>query len=246
MHARPGSSRQYSVPPPQPRPVIGIDADLITHNDMVRTAAPRAYSEAVIRAGGVPLILPPIPGSAARALALCDALVLTGGDDPQTESFGAATDPRITPVHPDRQAFLEELVPGIPEDLPVLGVCLGMQMMALDAGGELDQFMPESTPTHAEHWGQIHPVVFERSWPLSHDSEPTGVSSKHKQAITDPGSLVVGARAHDGVIEAVIDPNRRFYLGVQWHPERTEDDRVGMDLFRAIVRAARPGAGGNC
>jgi len=113
----------------------------------------------------------------------------------------------------------------------VLGVCLGMQLMALHAGGALDQHLPDSLPTAADHWGRKnHQVAGELGSAL--------VQSHHRQAITNAGSLRVAARAHDGVIEAVRDEDRRFYLGVQWHPERTADDGLGSGLIFNLIEAA--------
>ncbi len=220
------------------RPVVGITADLIEHNGLDRAAAPVTYCRAVTEAGGVPLVLPPLAEAASEQIAVCHALVLTGGDDPALEPFGVETDSRVTRVRPGRQAadsaILEHLANHQP-DLPVLGVCLGMQMMALHAGGTLDQFMPDTTPTHADHWERDHAVHAADS-----DWIPGGsVQSKHKQAVTDPGHMRTAAVAHDGIIEAIVDPDRCFYLGVQWHPERTAHEPLGIELFRRLVRSAR-------
>ncbi|MEO0631840.1 MAG: gamma-glutamyl-gamma-aminobutyrate hydrolase family protein, partial [Planctomycetota bacterium] len=172
------------------RPVVGISADLIDHNGLRRAASPTTYAAAVASAGGVPVLLPPVPETAVEAIQRCDGLVLTGGDDPLTEPFGEATDPRVTPVHADRQssesAILQFLARESP-DTPVLGVCLGMQMMALHAGGRLDQFMPQTTPTHADHWERSHDVRTEDASLLSEGL----VNSKHKQAIVDAGRMRV-------------------------------------------------------
>ena len=92
-----------------------------------------------------------------------------------------------------------------------------------------------SPPTHADHRGdRPHAIVPES------DTLPAGeVLSHHRQAVSDPGSLVVAARAHDGIIEATVDPSRRFYLGVQWHPERTCDAALGQAIFDRLIEAAR-------
>lgn len=220
------------------RPVVGITTDLLMVNGVERAAAASAYARAVVRAGGVPILLPPEPEAALDQLALCRALVFTGGDDPRTEPFGQPTDPRVTPVHEQRQRqeslLLSHLADRAP-DTPVLGVCLGMQMMALHAGGMLNQFMPDTTPTHREHWDAQHQVRSLDDGQLADGS----VHSRHKQAVSHPGSMVTLAVAHDGVIEAVRDPARRFYLGVQWHPERTGDGPLGLELFARLIDAAR-------
>lgn len=234
-----------------------------------------AYAQCVLRAGGVPLFLPALPEAIADHLAICDAFVFTGGDDPRTEEFGHPTDPRTTPLHPQRQAYEVALLRALENQpqKPVLGVCLGMQLMSLVAGGVLDQYMPDSRPDAGRHWDQEHDVI-----PVGSHGTPQGctasggtasggtalqsraglqipeghhsgagchsknieralsgrVLSKHKQAVIDPGRLQVLAVSDDGVIEAVGDPSRPFYVGVQWHPERTPDQAVGQSIFDAM------------
>ncbi len=220
-------------------PLIGITSDV--HEG--RTRVSRTYARAVSLAGGVPVVLAPPGSEDADRLALAhldaiDALVLTGGDDPRTEPFGVPTDPRVTPVEASRQAYETALCRlALERDVPTLGVCLGMQMLALCAGGSLDQWMPDSTPTHADHWGD-----------KAHTVRPTGdatggrieggvVTSHHRQAVSDAGSMRVIATAHDGVVEAIDLPGHRFLLGVQWHPERTEAEGLGLGLYVALVNA---------
>ncbi len=187
----------------------------------------------VIRAGGTPLILPCSLERASDYVGICDGIILSGGDDPSMEQWGVATHPKAKSIDPIRQEFelamLEAL--RLDPDKPVLGICLGMQLMALDAGGALDQYLFDSLSTAADHWDhQMHSV--------SGVLGSARVFSHHRQAITDPGALQIVARAHDGLIEAVRDAGRRMYLGVQWHPERTDDDELGFGLVRALIGAA--------
>lgn len=177
---------------------------------------------------------------AARYLALCDAIIFTGGDDPATERYGEPTHPAAKLVHPDRQRFEEALLAALDEARqrvkPVLGICLGMQMMALHRGGALHQHLPDVLATAAEHQND-HQHTLE---PAPGAGLPRGaVASWHHQAVRDAGRLRVIARASDGVIEAIDDPARGFYLGVQWHPERTSDPKLGQELFDRLVKAAR-------
>lgn len=218
-------------------PRIAITADLIERNGRETAMVTMAYARAVVDAGGQAVLLPPIPGTEPDALARFDGFVFTGGDDPRTEPFGAPTHPATTPVPADRQAFEAELLARIHDarpETPVLGVCLGMQMMALVAGGRLDQYLPETTPDAGRHWDREHPIVPEAGAELAAGT----IFSRHKQAIVDPGSLAVLARSDDGLIEAVGDPRRPMYLGVQWHPERTAFAPLGQQLFARLVRAA--------
>ena len=231
-----------STRPHRPAPVVGVTCDVADG----RARAKLGYAESIAGAGGVPVLLPPAPDEAsapalARAhAALCDAFVLTGGDDPIMEAFGEPTHPGATPVDPRRQASELALIDALRAHepaKPVLGVCLGMQYMALVAGGALDQCLPETLDSHAEHWdGRVHAVLPEPGT----DALPGGaVHSHHRQAVRDAGRLRVVARAPDGVVEAVDDPARPFWLGVQWHPERSEDGALGVGLFRRLVEAAR-------
>jgi putative glutamine amidotransferase len=106
--------------------------------------------------------------------------------------------------------------------------------MALHAGGVLDQHLPDTLATAADHWERTEHAV--------DGLLGTGqVHSHHRQAITDPGRMRIVARAHDGVIEAVDLPpeeTRSLYLGVQWHPERTADEHLGRDIIWRLVDAA--------
>jgi putative glutamine amidotransferase len=220
------------------RPLVGITADLIERNGRETAICTTAYADAVWRSGGQPVLLVPEVASASEVAGRFDAFVFTGGDDPRTEPFGQPTHPKITPVFERRQAFetrlLEILRDEWPET-PVLGVCLGMQMLALTRGGRLNQYMPETHANHAEHWDHDHPVVSVDEAVLASGV----VHSRHKQAIEDAGSMRVLASAPDGTIEAVDDPAVPFCVGVQWHPERTIDGALGVGLFERLVKASR-------
>ncbi len=224
---------------PTAKPLVAIEPDVYEDRGMTRTRVSVDYARRVRAAGGLPIVLAPDTPDISEVIERCDAFVLSGGDDPRTEPFGEPTDPRVTPVHADRQSFATALLEALRDDspdTPVLGVCLGMQMMALVGGGTIAQFMPESHPdTHRDHWDRDHEIV-----PEPDASMGGGVShSRHKQCIVEPGALRTIARSPDGVIEAVRDPARRCYLGVQWHPERTDDHRLGQSLFDELVSAAR-------
>jgi gamma-glutamyl-gamma-aminobutyrate hydrolase PuuD len=236
-------------PGPQPartdaapaRPVIvGITTDLVTsENGRVKADCSLAYAQKVAAAGGSPILLPPIPSLAPSHVQVCDAFIFTGGDDPRTEPFGAPTHKEARPVHPQRQEYETLLLQLLAKrETPVLGVCLGMQMMSLVAGGSLDQQLAGTLATAAQHKG-THQIV-----PVAGAHKPFAIApgsalSHHHQAVKHPGNLTIVARSDDGLIEAVADPNRPFYLGVQWHPERTEDRALGQELFTALVAAAR-------
>ncbi|HHN77666.1 MAG TPA: gamma-glutamyl-gamma-aminobutyrate hydrolase family protein [Phycisphaerales bacterium] len=214
-------------------PVVGITTDVYDRDGAPTCRVADAYAACVDRAGGLPVLLPPRSGRADELASMIDAAVLTGGDDPIMEDFGAPTHPAATPVHPMRQAFERALLDALHDrGTPVLGVCLGMQYMALHAGGKLDQDLPE--PEARMHRDATHEIRGEGGWPFGDGP----VHSSHHQAIADPGALRVLARSDDGLIEAVGDPGARFWIGVQWHPERTEYAPLGQALFDALIRAS--------
>ena len=234
---RPGS-RQHA------RPLVAITTDITQVNSSDRFLAGVAYAHAVARAGGVPTLLPAIPDLATDFAARFEAFVFTGGDDPRTEPYGRPTDERVTPLHPDRQAFESALIRTLASDhpdKPVLGICLGMQMLALESGGVLDQYMPDTIPDAERFWGHdqtIRPVEIDGAQRAPTIEIPEGlVHCRHKQAIRDAGSMRVLARAEHDVIEAIDDPKRRFCVGVQWHAERTETHALGQAIFDALIRA---------
>jgi putative glutamine amidotransferase len=107
-----------------------------------------------------------------------------------------------------------------------------MQLMGLHSGGTLEQHLPDVLPTAALHWDR-------RAHTISGEIGAGTVNSHHRQALSDPGRLEVIAIAEDGVIEAVHDASRPFYVGVQWHPERTDDVSLGLGLIQKFVDVAR-------
>ncbi len=242
-------------------PIIGITADNAAGTTSPRYEVTTAYTRAVADAGGLPVILPHEPELAENYARLCDGLLLTGGGDPATEEFGEPTHPKARIVDPRRQAFELALLRAADArpNLPVLGVCLGMQMMALHAGGRLHQYLPDVLADAAVHEGdRVHAVILANTpsallQPDGRDESLTVISA-HRQSIAPPetlttaqpltplpGGLRVIAMAPDGVIEAIDHPDRRWYLGVQWHPERGGDTPLGVRLIKRWVEACRYG-----
>ncbi len=227
-------------------PLIGITVDVAEVGEPARAQARCAmtYSNAVTSAGGVPVLLAPIVELIPHYIARCDGFLFTGGDDPRMEPFGEPTHPKATVLHPMRQAFEVALLEALTEagSKPVLGVCLGMQLMALHAGGKLNQHMPDDTPTAGDHAKnavhRVKPVVNANDVGSRLRGLVEGnVTSHHRQAVRDAGVLRVVAAAHDGVIEAIADPAREYYIGVQWHPERTTQHELGQGLIDDFVKA---------
>jgi putative glutamine amidotransferase len=222
-------------------PIIGItidNADNTAASGKYESAL--AYSRTVAEAGALPVLLPHEPQLALSYAQQCDGLILTGGVDPDTTAFGQPLHRRARPMDAHRQAFELAVLKVLGDqmaDKPVLGVCLGMQLMALHAGGRLDQYLPDTLAKPQVHEQDRRHQVLPQVTDSVLDSTPGAVVSAHRQAVADAGSMRVVARAHDGVIEAIDDPRRCFYLGVQWHPERGGDDALNRGLIRQMIAA---------
>ena len=230
-----------------PRPRIGLTLDVDEAG--ATYLLKRAYAEAVAAAGGLALPLPHHPGEVPELLALCEALVVTGGDfDIEPGLYGERRRPGCGPARGERTAFELALVRlALARGVPVLGVCGGMQLLAVALGGTLHQDLEadlglggHQQPASKDR--PSHPVVVEPGTLLAGlvGAGELAVNSTHHQAVREPGrGVVVSARAPDGVIEAIEVPAQPFALGVQWHPEAlaSRDPRQAA-ILRGLVLAA--------
>lgn len=236
----------------RPRPFIGITsyvepASWGAWREVPAALVPYAYVAQVSAAGGIPVVLPPLPGEATEAdaqalLALLDGLLLTGGPDLDPARYGERPHPTVQAVRPERDAS-ELLLAGVTaeEDVPVLGVCRGMQVMAVAAGGALTQHLPDlvgtslHSPGHGHgHYGSHVITVKENTRLYEILGSQVTVATYHHQGVADAATYQQSAWADDGVVEALEDRDAVFRLGVQWHPETGDDPR----LFEALVAAA--------
>ncbi len=239
-------------------PLIGVPC----HNDrsarwsgFVIQAQGRAYIEAIAAAGGIPLLIPlNLSGPALRAL--CDSLdgiLLAGGEDVTPMMYGETPHEKLGEVDEERDRVELELARlALADGVPLLGVCRGIQMLNVAAGGTLYQDIAAQRPGALKH--DYHTAEYPRDY-LAHqvhvvpDSRlatalgvtVTTVNSRHHQAVkaTAPGMVVV-ARSPDGIVEGIESPAHLFAVGVQWHPENLATDAEGRrGLFEAFVAAAR-------
>jgi putative glutamine amidotransferase len=208
--------------------------------DRPAVLVPESYVRMVRAAGARAVVLPPDEADAPDLVRRLDGLVLAGGADIAPGRYRAAPHP-LTVTRPDRDGGeLAVLDAALDTDLPVLGVCRGMELLAVAYGGSLHQHLPDvlGTDRHRPEPG-VYGAHRARFAPGSRAAKVFGadaeVNSYHHQAVADPGTLTITGWADDEVIEAVEDPARRFVLGVQWHPEVAGDVRP----FAALVDAAR-------
>ncbi|WP_198042226.1 gamma-glutamyl-gamma-aminobutyrate hydrolase family protein [Kitasatospora azatica] len=226
------------------RPLVGITSYLEQASwgvwQQPAALIPQLYVDAVTAAGGTPVLLPPQPGGSPQALlSRLDGLVLAGGPDVDPARYQAEPHSRTGAPHELRDAWEFELTrAAIAADLPVLGVCRGLQVLNVALGGSLVQHLPERI---GEESHQVAPAVFHRrTVTVAEQSglaeilgEQAEVLCYHHQAADRIGDgLRPVAWSADGTVEALELPGARFALGVQWHPEADPED---PRLFRAFV-----------
>jgi putative glutamine amidotransferase len=232
-----------------PRPRIGITTDCTDLGDKYELFMD--YVTAVEQAGGLPLPLPFGMNAALipEILDNLDGLLFTGGDDLDPAAFGQTRHPKAEPIHPGRQRFeLALLGEADKRGMPILGICLGSQLMNVHRGGSLIQFLPDhSRESPLEHRrlelrSRRHPatLVGDSSLRSSLNRTELDVNTAHKQAIDRLGrGLRVIARAPDGIIEGVEDPSGPLFLAVQWHPERLWQEADHLSVLRLLIDRGR-------
>jgi gamma-glutamyl-gamma-aminobutyrate hydrolase PuuD len=226
------------------RPLIGIS----TYREQARWGSwdlpavllPAMYVDALAAAGADPVLLPTGAVSAGMVARL-DGLVLAGGADVEPGRYGQPASPHTIVVRPDRDdAELAALHAALDRDLPLLAICRGMQLLNVALGGDLIQHLPERTGSATHDPG---PGAFEaREVRVAEGSRlhqilgPSAAAKCHHHQALDriATGLFASAWAEDGTVEAVESSERRFCVGVQWHPEAGADRR----LFTALVDAS--------
>lgn len=240
-------------------PRIGISGVVRTWEGADRTGVNAAYVRAVLAAGGVPLILSPLMGASLAAAALegCEGLLLTGGEDIDPSWYGEDPSVHLTPPSQERDLFeLALFAVARQRELPILGICRGIQLINVALGGTLFQDLPSEGPQHVNHSppgprdDRSHSV---RIAPGSRAARALGtteakVNSVHHQAIKElaPG-LVASGWSGDGLIEAAeSQAGASWILAVQWHPEEMHADLGAPEqgLFAALVSEASLAGGG--
>ena len=227
-------------PEAKPRPLIGISANTADIDLTLR----RVYCDQIVRAGGVPVVLPPVDDAEVliNMLEGIDGLVLTGGADYNPLWYGEQPEKELHTINSTRdlpELLLTRLA--FNRQIPILGICRGVQTMAIALGGNLVQDLktplkhgqdaPRSEATHSV-------TITEGSTLYALYGQETFVNSFHHQAVKDCGShLHVVATAPDGVIEAVESTEQKALMGVQWHPEWMGGE--GLKLFEWLTQRSR-------
>jgi putative glutamine amidotransferase len=234
------------------RPAIGICAAIErvswgVWDGYEVTLVPRAYVNAVQRAGGLAIVLPPDEAAVADPdllLDRVDALLMAGGADIDPASYGAEPHPETKGTWPERDAFEIALARrALQRDMPVLGICRGMQLLNVALGGSLDQHLPESIEdsvhrsvagTFGTHRVRLAPGTLACG---AAGTEGLMVMSHHHQGVErlGEGLEVSGWSESDDIVEAIELPDKRFALGVVWHPEEDRESPV----IAALVEAAQ-------
>lgn len=241
------------------RPIIGIPCYSALR---AYTARPlygnnQAYVRAVERAGGIPLLIPPLADEASleAVCARLDGLLLSGGVDIAPAYYGEEAIPECEAPEPERDALELAMARwALEHGLPILGICRGMQLLSVAAGGSLYQDIATQQPEAERHEHsslprdtRMHSIRVQDDSKLAAILGTTEhpVNSLHHQAVRDPGrSARIVAYAPDGIAEGMEISEHPFAVAVQFHPEELEQtDEVSRRLFAAFVHASEERAG---
>ncbi|TML69077.1 MAG: gamma-glutamyl-gamma-aminobutyrate hydrolase family protein [Actinobacteria bacterium] len=229
------------------KPIIGITTYAQTARwgawDLPAALIPLDYVTAVERAGGRPVLIPPADDDVDDVLDVLDGVIFSGGADIGPDTYGAEPHPETDEPQTRRdRAEMALLEAALERDIPTLAICRGFQLLNVVRGGDLVQHLPDAVgdAKHREVRGVFseHPVEVKEGTQLATvlGARQPAVKSSHHQGVGRVGAgLIETAWAEDGTPEALEDPSRRFALGVLWHPEAAEDQR----LFEALVDEAR-------
>lgn len=240
-------------------PRIAVSGVVRSWDGSDRTGVNAAYVKALLAAGGVPLIVSPLVGASLAGSALdgCDGLLLTGGEDIDPDWYGADPSPLLSPPSRERDLFeLALFAVARQRELPILGICRGIQLINVALGGSLFQDLPSERPGPVNHSpvgsrdSRSHPVRLRPGSraALALGSTSVTVNSFHHQAVRElaPGLVASGWTADDLIEAAESESGASWILAVQWHPEEMLADRQSPDhgLFQALVNVASLNRGG--
>jgi putative glutamine amidotransferase len=228
-------------------PRLGIGVGQETHLGRQFDAAPHEYIASVLAAGGLPLLIPPVPPELAkRAIESVDGLLLTGGGDISPACYGASLEQETADVDDDRdQSELALVDAAIERGIPILGICRGAELANVAFGGSLRQHLPAANGVrHTQprrRYETVHRVLLE---PESLLAEVVGSKELEVNSIHHQGIKIVGhdldpvGRTDDGLVEVIENRERRL-IAVQWHPECLPRERASRQLFSWLIEESR-------
>ena len=235
-----------TFPESSPRPVIGITGN---YGDLTCKLA-EGYYKSVLKAGGIPIIIPPLADTDAiiNTLDIIDGLILSGGGDYDPRYANEEPDPKLGEINEERdlpELFITRLAYN--RQIPILGICRGIQTLAMALGGKVKQDITDiATLNHSQKEERnvpTHNVIIEKDsilsqlYKLTDKNATLKVNSFHHQAVCDCGDKFhVVAKSEDGIVEAIESREFKSIIGVQWHPECLDD---GLPLFEWLTREAK-------
>jgi putative glutamine amidotransferase len=235
------------------KPVIGLNSGVsVNENGIPSFSLGGNYTNAVLKAGGIPVILPAVIDQDAieTFFKMIDGLILIGGPDLDPASYEDSPKlATVSPANPLRQEYSLNLArTALSQDIPFMGICMGCQVMNVAAGGSLYQDIEYQIPEYSiRHFRKIAPYYPFHKVTIVPDSllhrivgkTEMEVNSAHHQSIRNLAEgLKAIAFSEDGIIECIEHPGKRFALGIQWHPEVIHEREEQLSLFRALVSAS--------
>ncbi len=227
------------------KPLIGITVDCEFDDSNERSNGKVTlnwnYAARVAEAGGSPILITPLTDLVGIA-SMLDGWLIPGGADMDARHFGETNHQEAELMSPLRWEMENELFELVNPNLPILGICYGCQFINVKRGGSLYQHLPDVVE-HNEHvGGTLQTYTLEDSsklFDVTRNEEIHG-KSYHHQAVNRLGEgMTVVGRHSDGTVEAIEDATKPFFIGVQWHPERTPHDEATQNLFNGFIGAAR-------
>ena len=238
-------------------PIIAITAKTEELRNRPQTTIPNTYAKVIEEAGGIPFIIPITDKkeNITQIARFADGILFSGGDDIHPRYYGEEPLADMV-ISPDERTEFETalLREAIKLRKPVLGVCLGAQLINITLGGSLYQDITSQIPNPLNHRDQHNITIMEGTMFYNmlispNENEIVGwapptknaisIFSTHHQSVKSPGKgLIISAASSDGVVEAIELPDYPFLIGVQWHPEREPESEYTRLLFKALIKAA--------